>query len=77
MTKYTVLLNSIEKIKNFVNTITRYPYDFDLVSGRYTIDAKSIMGIFSLDLSKPIDLNIHEEKNLDTVMKVLEPYIIQ
>lgn len=48
MTKYTVLLNSIEKIKNFVNTITRYPYDFDLVSGRYTIDAKSIMGIFSL-----------------------------
>ena len=41
------------------------------------IDAKSIMGIFSLDLSKPIDLNIHEEKNLDTVMKVLEPYIIQ
>ena len=77
MTKYTVLLNSIEKIKDFVNTITRYPYDFDLVSGRYTIDAKSIMGIFSLDLSKPIDLNIHEEKNLDTVMKVLEPYIIQ
>lgn len=48
MTKYTVLLNSIEKIKDFVNTITRYPYDFDLVSGRYTIDAKSIMGIFSL-----------------------------
>ena len=77
MTKYTVLLNSIEKIKDFVNTITRYPYDFDLVSGRYPIDAKSIMGIFSLDLSKPIDLNIHEEKNLDTVMKVLEPYIIQ
>lgn len=37
MTKYTVLLNSIEKIKNFVNTITRYPYDFDLVSGRYTM----------------------------------------
>lgn len=46
MTKYTVLLNSIEKIKAFVKTITRYPYDFDLVSGRYTIDAKSIMGIF-------------------------------
>ena len=76
MTKYTVLLNSIEKIKNFVNTITRYPYDFDLVSGRYTIDAKSIMGIFSLDLSKPIDLNIHAEGNADEVMEVLKPYLI-
>ena len=76
MTKYTVLLNSIEKIKDFVNTITRYPYDFDLVSGRYTIDAKSIMGIFSLDLSKPIDLNIHAEGNSDEVMEVLKPYLI-
>ena len=76
MTKYTVLLNSIEKIKDFVNTITRYPYDFDLVSGRYTIDAKSIMGIFSLDLSKPIDLNIHAEGNADEVMEVLKPYLI-
>ena len=57
--------------------VTKFDSDFDLVSGRYVIDAKSIMGIFSLDLSKPIDLNIHEEKNLDTVMKVLEPYIIQ
>ena len=77
MTKYTVLLNSIEKIKNFVNTITRYPYDFDLVSGRYTIDAKSIMGIFSLDLSKPIDLNIHSEgESLDNVLAVLDPYIV-
>ena len=56
MTKYTVLLNSIEKIKNFVNTITRYPYDFDLVSGRYTIHPKSIIGIISLDLTHPLDL---------------------
>ena len=76
MTKYTVLLNSIEKIKNFVNTITRYPYDFDLVSGRYTIDAKSIMGIFSLDLSKPIDLNIHSENDVDAILAKLEPFIV-
>ena len=51
-------------------------YDFDLVSGRYVIDAKSIMGIFSLDLSKPIDLNIHAEDNIDDVLKVLEPYMV-
>ena len=48
-----ICLNSIEKVKSFVNAITRFDVDFDLVSGRYVIDAKSIMGIFSLDLSKP------------------------
>ena len=45
-----ISLNSIDKVKSFVNEITKYDYDFDLVSGRYVIDAKSIMGIFSLDL---------------------------
>lgn len=77
MVTVKISLNSIDKVKSFVNDLTKFDSDFDLVSGRYVIDAKSIMGIFSLDLSKPIDLNIHEEKNLDAVMKVLEPYIIQ
>lgn len=72
-----ISLNSIDKVKSFVNEITKYDYDFDLVSGRYVIDAKSIMGIFSLDLSKPINLNVHAEgNNLDEVLKVLAPYII-
>ena len=57
-----ISLNSIDKVKSFVNELVRYSdVDFDLVSGRYVIDAKSIMGIFSLDLSKPIDLNIHAD----------------
>ena len=77
MVTVKISLNSIDKAKSFVNDLTKFDSDFDLVSGRYVIDAKSIMGIFSLYLSKPIDLNIHEEMNLDTVMKVLEPYIIQ
>ena len=47
-----------------------------MVSGRYVIDAKSIMGIFSLDLSKPIDLNIHAEDNADEVLEVLKPYMV-
>ena len=53
--------------------------DFDLVSGRYVIDAKSIMGIFSLDLSKPIDLNIHADNaaDVDTILEVLTPYICE
>ena len=67
-----ISLNSIDKVKSFVNDIT----DFDLVSGRYVIDAKSIMGIFSLDLSKPIDLNIHAENDIDTILAVLKPYIV-
>ena len=71
-----ISLNSIDKVKKFVNTIARYDNEFDLVSGRYVIDAKSIMGIFSLDLSKPIDLNIHADDNLEEIMKALQPYII-
>ena len=70
-----ISLNSIDKVKSFVNDITKFDVDFDLVSGRY-VDAKSIMGIFSLDLSKPIDLNIHAENDIDTILAVLKPYIV-
>ncbi len=74
-----ISLNSIDKVKSFVNDISKFDCDFDLISGRYVIDAKSIMGIFSLDLSKPIELSIHaeEDNNLSEIMKVLEPYIIK
>ena len=65
-----------DKVKAFVNDITKFDNDFDLVSGRYVIDAKSIMGIFSLDLSKPIELNIHSEGNVDEILSVLQPYIV-
>ncbi len=72
-----ISLNSIDKVKAFVNDITKFDYDFDLVSGRYVIDAKSIMGIFSLDLSKPIDLNIHAEDNVEAVMDVVKAYVVE
>ena len=71
-----ISLNSIDKVKAFVNEITKFDNDFDLVSGRYVIDAKSIMGIFSLDLSKPIELNIHSETNIDEILNILAPYIV-
>ena len=68
-----ISLNSIDKVKAFVNEISKFDCDFDLVSGRYVIDAKSIMGIFSLDLSKPIDLNIHADgAALDNVMQNIQ-----
>ncbi|MBQ2609698.1 MAG: HPr family phosphocarrier protein [Butyrivibrio sp.] len=77
MTTVSISLTDIDKIKQFVNDVTKFDYDFDLVSGRYVIDAKSIMGIFSLDLSKPIELNIHTEENIDEILKALEPYLVK
>ena len=75
MKTVTICLNSIDKVKNFVNDVTKFDSDFDLISGRYVIDAKSIMGIFSLDLNKPITLGIHNEEDLDHILSVLAPYI--
>jgi len=77
MKSVKISLNSIDKVKAFVNEVTKFDSDFDLVSGRYVIDAKSIMGIFSLDLSKPIDLNIHNDAQADTIVNVLKPFIVE
>lgn len=75
MNSVQISLNSIEKVKSFVNDIAGFEADFDLVSGRYVIDAKSIMGIFSLDLSKPITLNIHAD-DTTAILEALKPYIV-
>ena len=73
-----ICLNSIDNVKAFVNDITKFDTDFDLVSGRYVIDAKSIMGIFSLDLSKPFDLCIlADESNIAPILEALKPYICE
>ena len=72
-----VCLDSIDKVKGFVNDISRFNTDFDLISGRYVIEAKSIMGIFSLDLSKPIELTIHESDEIDEILKALQPYVVE
>ena len=72
-----ISLNSIDKVKSFVNDITKFEYDFDLVSGRYVIDAKSIMGIFSLDLSNPIQLNIYADQDEDKIMEAIKPYVVE
>jgi phosphotransferase system HPr-like phosphotransfer protein len=77
MKTVTICLNSIDKVKNFVNDVTKFDSDFDLISGRYVIDAKSIMGVFSLDLNKPITLGIHNEDDIDHILTVLKPYITE
>ena len=77
MKKTEILIDSIDKVKAFVNEISKFDCDFDLVSGRYVIDAKSIMGIFSLDISKPIELDIHEEDEaeINKIMDIISPYL--
>lgn len=73
-----ISLNTIEKVKSFVNDISKFNFDFDLVSGRYTIDAKSIMGIFSLDLTKIITLNIlADDEDCDKAIALLQSYIVE
>jgi phosphotransferase system HPr-like phosphotransfer protein len=77
MKKVKVSLNTVDRVKEFVNTVNTLDSDFDLISGRYVIDAKSIMGIFSLDLSKPIDLMIHADNNVDQILEKLAPFIVE
>ena len=74
MKTLNVSLASINDVKNFVNIVAKYDFDIDLVSDRYVVDAKSIMGIFSLDLTKPIGVNLHTD-NADEIMEELKPYI--
>lgn len=77
MKSVLISLNSIDKVKSFANTIVKFENEFDLISGRYVIDAKSIMGIFSLDLSQDITLNIHAaDSDMDAILTALAPYIV-
>ena len=77
MKTYRLDLNSIEKVKGFVSAISNMEGYFDLVSGRYVVDAKSIMGIFSMDLSTDVELRILETNaKISEIEKVIAPYLI-
>ena len=77
MKTFNLLLSSINDVKDFVNIVSKYDFDVDLTSGRYVVDAKSIMGIFSLDISQPIDLHIYAESGLDDILAAIKPYIAE
>ena len=76
MTKLKIKLDTINAVKEFVSLTNLCPYDIDLVSGRYVVDAKSLMGIFSLDLSKPIQLNAHTD-DADKFLKEIDKFIVK
>lgn len=75
MKNFNIMLHSINDVKTFVNSVNKYDFDVDLTSGRYVVDAKSIMGIFSLDLSKPIKVEVYSE-DVGEFMNEMKPFII-
>lgn len=75
MEVFNIMLNSINDVKEFVNTVSKYDFDIDLTSGRYVVDAKSIMGIFSLNLSKPIKVEVHSD-SCETFMQEVQRFIV-
>ena len=76
MNTFNIKLSTIEDIRKFVEIVTRLDYDVDLSSGRYVVDAKSIMGIFSLDLMNAIQLTAHTE-NADALKEALAAYVVE
>lgn len=72
-----IMLNTINDVKNFVELANRYDFDVDLVSGRYAVDAKSIMGIFSLDLTKPIQVEAHTESDNTKFLEDIKNFITE
>ena len=69
-----IKLSLVENVNKFVNIVARYPFEMDLRAGRHVVDAKSILGIFSLDLSKPIELEIYSDDCGD-LMKEIAPFL--
>ena len=76
MKSVMIRLSLVENVNNFVNIVTRYPFEMDLRAGRHVVDAKSILGIFSLDLTKPITLEIYSDE-CDELLKEIEAFIVK
>ena len=74
MKTVTIRLSLVENVNKFVNIVGHYPFDMDLRAGRHVVDAKSILGIFSLDLSRPITLEIYSDDCGD-LLKEIEPFL--
>lgn len=76
MKVFNIRLSTIEEVRNFVNIVSKYEYEIDLKSGRYVVDAKSIMGIFSLDLLNEIEVTVHTE-SCDDLLGELAPFVVK
>ncbi len=75
MRAFNIKLSLTENVKTFVSIVSRHPYDIDLRAGRHVVDAKSILGIFSLDLSKPVTVEVYSD-SCDDLAEEIKPFII-
>ncbi len=75
MRTVNIKLTLAENVKRFVNIVSKYPYEIDIRSGRHVVDAKSILGIFSLDLSKPVAVEVYSD-DCDDFINEIQEYII-
>ena len=75
MKTVTIRLSLVENVNKFVNIVGHYPFDMDLRAGRHVVDAKSILGIFSLDLSKSITMDVYDD-NCDDLIADIQPFTI-
>ena len=73
MKSVMIRLSLVENVNKFVNVVSRYPFEMDLRAGRHVVDAKSILGIFSLDLSRPITLDIYSD-DCDGLLEEIRPF---
>lgn len=75
--RLTINLNNITKVRKFIDEVANFESDIDLMRGRYIIDAKSILGIFTIDLSQPIDVEIHSnnEEEIKRFNEIMEEFI--
>lgn len=76
MKEFTVRIVTIDDVKKFVSTVMTFEYDIDLIAGRYAVDAKSIMGIFSIDLSKELKLVAHTDDTAE-LEAAIEKFIVK
>jgi len=76
MKTVTIKLQMAENVKKFVGIVSKYPYEIDLRSGRHVVDAKSILGIFSLDLNRPINMEIYSD-DCDDLLAELKEFIVE
>ena len=76
MKTVTIKLSLVENVNKFVNIVGHYPFDMDLRAGRHVVDAKSILGIFSLDLSRPITLEIYNDECKD-LLEEIQPFLTE
>lgn len=75
MKAVNIKLSLAENVKSFVNIVNRYAYDIDLRAGRHVVDAKSILGIFSLDLSKPVTMEVYDD-SCDDLLEEIKSFIV-